>query len=87
MFKLTDNFCDENKYVKYQNACEIGQDKAGFIIFVEKISNKTYISMSVRSAIPRIFTNCVTTHYSVQTYVISQAIVKMGCTVMDNYGT
>ena len=28
MFKFIDNFCDANKYVKYQNACEIGQDKS-----------------------------------------------------------
>ena len=61
--------------------------KAGFIIFVEKISNKTYISMSVRSAITRIFKNCVTSHCSVQTYVMSQTFIKMCCTAMDNYGT
>ena len=27
MFKSIDNFCDEDKYIKYYNACEIGQDK------------------------------------------------------------
>ena len=47
MFKFIDNFCDENKYVKYHNACEIGQDKSWIHDFCrENIKQNLHLNVS-----------------------------------------
>ena len=47
MFKFINILCDENKYVKYQNACEIGQDKSWIHEFCrENIKQNLHLNVS-----------------------------------------